>query len=76
MRQTACGGNKAQSWTHGMALERTYGVPRGMLLSRAPNADTLLERVLAATRIDGDALRQLTRMLTVTVRDWTGQMRN
>lgn len=57
-------------WTHGMALERQFGLPRGMLVSHAPNPATMVNRVLAAARLDRETLGHLTRMLTVTVQDW------
>ena len=56
-----------------MALERTYGLPRGMLVSRAPDADTIIDRVLTASHLDCDVLRRLTRILTATVRDWAAR---
>ena len=57
-------------WTNGMGIERRMGLPRGVLLSQAPDADTLVDRVLAMSRLNGRALPYLTGMLTITVKDW------
>lgn len=70
MQQAACRTNKYPHWTHGMALERTHGLPRGMLVSHATNAQGMVGRALASTRLDGDTLRYLSRMLIITVQDW------
>ena len=70
MQQATYHANKQARWTHGMALERQFGLPRGMLVSRASNAEKLVDRALAATRIDSATLGYLTRILTITVQDW------
>ena len=70
MQQAAFHAIKRPRWTHGMALERQPGLPRGMLVSVAPHPGTMVDRVLATARLDRETLSHLTRMLTVTVRDW------
>ena len=70
MQQATFHAMKKPRWTHGMGIERRMGLPRGMLLSQAPDAGTLVDRVLARCQLDGRALRYLAGMLTITVRDW------
>ena len=70
MQEFNCNVIKRPQWTHAMALERRLGLPRGMLLSRAPDAQTPVTRVLALSRLDGVMLRHFTHMLRVTVKDW------
>ena len=70
MQHAAYHADKHARWTHGMALERQFGLPRGMLVSQAPNAATMVDRALAATRLDGTTLGYLTSILTITVQDW------
>ena len=53
-----------------MALERRFGPPRGMLIADAPGAETLVHRAVAATRLDGETLGNLTRILLTSVRHW------
>ena len=57
-------------WTHGKALERRFGLPRGMLLTNATHGDSVVKRILSAARLDGALIDQLAGILTVTVRDW------
>jgi len=70
MQQATYHANKRARWTHGMVLERQFGLPRGMLVSNTSNAETMVERALAATRLDRATRVFLTRILTVTVQDW------
>ena len=70
MQQAASQTNRYPRWTHGMALERQFGLPRGMLLSQATDPATMVDRMLAATRLDGDTLGHLSQMLTITIQDW------
>ena len=53
-----------------MALERVHGLPRGMLVLDSPDAKTIVDRVIAATRLDGNTLGYLRRMLMITAQDW------
>lgn len=57
-------------WTHGKALERRFGLPRGMLLANAAHGHSVVKRVLRAARLDGAMIDQLAGILTITVRDW------
>ena len=57
-------------WTHGRALERQFGLPRGMLLTHAAHGESVVKRVLSAARLDGALIDQLAGMLTITVREW------
>jgi hypothetical protein len=61
-------------WTHGMGLERRYGLPRGMLLSNSTDTGPILARVLDGARLDGATLNRLAGILAVTVREWSGRM--
>ena len=71
MQINTCRANERSRWTHGMALERRFGLPRGMLIAQAPNPKTLVDRVLATTHLDGDTLGNLTRILATSVQHWT-----
>jgi hypothetical protein len=62
--------NKHARWTHGMALERQLGLPHGMLVSRASDVGTMIERALVGARLDRATRAFLADILTVTVRDW------
>ena len=71
MQQAAYRVIKHPRWMQGMALERQFGLPRGMLPSRAPDAETRVDRVLAPSPLEGATLGYLAHMLTITVQDWT-----
>ena len=70
MQQNAIHDDHPSRWTHGMALERRFGLPRGMLLADATHGECVVSRVLSAAHLDGATLDQLASILTVTVRDW------
>ena len=70
MQQAAYHDKKRARWTHGMARERQFGLPRGMLVSQASSAEALVQRALAAGRLDGATLDYLRNILTTTVQDW------
>jgi|KBSMisStaDraftv2_1062788.scaffolds.fasta_scaffold3352797_1 hypothetical protein len=70
MQQTEIHPDHPAHWTHGMALERRLGLPRGMLLVGPRDGDSVINRVLSAAHLDSATLDQLASILTVTVRDW------
>ena len=71
MLNTAFGNARPQlRWTHRMALKRTHALPRGMLLARARDRDSVVTRVIDNARLDATMLGHFARMLAITARDW------
>ena len=70
MQHTGRRRDRRTHWTHGNALERRFGLPRGMLLANAAHGDSAVKRVLSAARLKGAMIDQLAGILQVTVREW------
>ena len=70
MQQITSATSQRTRWTHGKALERRFGLPRGMLLSNAAHGDSVVKRVMSAARLDGAVIDQIAGILKVTVREW------
>lgn len=69
MHQTSCLTDEAR-WTHRKALERRFGLPRGLLLNDETGRESLIARAITSTGLDGATLERLNHILTVTVADW------